>query len=864
MITTDLDTQREYIVTVRKDVDWKEIHNELVNDTSANDAVDSNIVPDRVCECCKERPNNPRNTHYHLTENEARKLRQDSRILAVQAVEDIPEPIPRAFQDGNFNRTSTQTGQQDNWGLLRHVNQTNIFQNLTSDPGGNYEYVLDGTDVDMVIVDTGIQVGHPEWNKTNYVAPTVYTGDDVQNVTGDGSDFFKRELTVNGVRIMAAGAVGGQTAVPDEWIRKVAQLFKWFTRPTSQTNSQFQELFIKTLRGDAGTYHAGFPTIQRTARGAGDDYSTNFLTDAGIIFWNLTNLYDTHVQNDMVWYLNSTGGPAGNGNEDAQEAIEHVFHTLHMHGLPAEDIKLYPYLASDWNTSDLYNAMVQAYDAGKWDPSGYQPPGSPDEWKTNGDAFEVAAKEYLYLLNFCMFDYTSLWQGGSLSPEWTDDMRTPAGIQANNPLGAEFFYTWIQPCISKIPLETIQSLFRNGDTGNPYAAGRSGYIADSETRLKQINWFTESNNVGTQPANFYTDTNGHGSHCIGTMAGKTFGWCKNSDIYNITLYANSGNNITWANTIDTLIDWHNAKPTLPDTGAKKPTVVNMSFGYVWYIRTTTSPNAISFDGTNYYDITGGRYRGVTHTDTLYADLRQYGINGEAQGGGVYGFPRKFASEDADVETLINNGIHVCCAAGNDSMKVDVPSGTDYNNYLTIDVGLNTYYIYYHRGGTPSIIEGGDTLSLPLQDNPVSDINEGFYVGASETTATIDGSVWKDNKTSFSQSGPGVNIYTAGRYIISAQPNNQGSSYFANSSYRQAKYSGTSMAAPQMCGMIGCLLQAHPDWTPIQVVNYFQNNAVANMRDTGLDNDYGLNTTIHGSANRIAYFPMNGQKKFGYN
>ena len=31
-----------------------------------------------------------------------------------------------------------------------------------------------------------------------------------------------------------------------------------------------KEQFIQTLSGDAGTYHAGFPTIQRVARGAGD------------------------------------------------------------------------------------------------------------------------------------------------------------------------------------------------------------------------------------------------------------------------------------------------------------------------------------------------------------------------------------------------------------------------------------------------------------------------------------------------------------------------------------------------------------------------------------------------------------------
>ena len=554
MIGTDLNQIREYIVTVKKDVDWRTVHDELINDTSTNDAVDSSIIPDRQCDVVKERAINPRNTHYNLSLSEAMRLRNDSRIISVQAVDEIPDIKPFAFQDGNFNRTSTSSGSQDNWGLLRHINLTNTFAGGTGDPGGTYDYVLDGTNVDQVIVDTGIQVGHPEWEDAN------------------------------------------------------------------------------------GT-----------------------------------------------------------------------------------------------------------------------------------------------------------------------------------------------------------------------------------TRLQQVDWSAISGVGFTQPANFYTDTNGHGTHCIGTMAGKTFGWCKNSDIYNITLYANSGNTISWSNTIDALIGWHNKKNDVNDAAyTGKPTVVNMSFGYVWYINTGVTPNEVQFqEGGTGYPITGGRYRGTAHTDTTYAALQNRGLIGEFQGSSTYGFPRKFASNDADVETLINNGIHVCCAAGNDSMKMDIPGGVDYDNYITIGVGASTYYLYYHRGGSPSVNEGGNTLSGPnaTEDNPAGDLNEGFMVGALENSDVFTELGYKDKKTTFSQSGPGVNIYTAGRYIISAQPNNQGSTYFANSSYRQAKYSGTSMAAPQMCGMIGCLLQAQPQWTPGQVKTYFESNAVANLNDTGNTDDYTTNTTIHGSPNRVAYFPMHGQKPF---
>ena len=311
------------------------------------------------------------------------------------------------------------------------------------------------------------------------VADPEYNNGSIIDVTGDGSDFFKREVTSNGVRIMGAGTVGGQTAVPDAWLEKVARMFDLFLDPNGASiNETYQRAMIQTLSGDTGTWHEGLPTIQRVARGAGADYTPNFLTDAGVISWNLTNLFDTHVQNDMVWYLNSTGDGYGDGDIDAQEVIEHVFHTLHMHGL-TDDIKLYSYLSADWATGPLYAAMEEAFDAGKWDPSGYQV--NPDDWKTDADAFEVAAKEYLYLLNFCMFEYTELWDGGSLAPEWADDMRTQAGIQANNPLGYAFHNTYIAPVISKPSLATIRSIFGDGNTpaqDDPSLAGVSGYVVD--------------------------------------------------------------------------------------------------------------------------------------------------------------------------------------------------------------------------------------------------------------------------------------------------------------------------------------------------------------------------------------------------
>ena len=320
----------------------------------------------------------------------------------------------------------------------------------------------------------------------------------VGNTVGYGSNFFTREVRTAGVRLVSAGTVGGQTAVPDAFIEKVARMFQLFTDSAGAgINADKQNQFIETLLGNTTSYHSSKPTIQRIARGAGGDYTPNFLNDAGIRSWGLEPLFDETVQNDMVWYLNSTGTP-GTGDEDAQEVIEHVFHTLHMHGLDAATLKMYPTISADWATSDLHAAMKEADDANMWNPSGYSP-----NWETDAGEFELGVKEYLYLLNFCMFDYSDLWSGGSLAPEWSDSVKTPAGIQANNPLGYALFNTNIADVISKPSLATIRTIFQDGDVGDPTVAGASGYSADAAISLTGN--FTVNSNTATLEINTAKD-----------------------------------------------------------------------------------------------------------------------------------------------------------------------------------------------------------------------------------------------------------------------------------------------------------------------------------------------------------------------
>ena len=74
-----------------------------------------------------------------------------------------------------------------------------------------------------------------------------------------------------------------------------------------------------------------------------------------------------------------------------------------------------------------------------------------------------------------------------------------------------------------------------------------------------------------------------------------------------------------------------------------------------------------------------------------------------------------------------------------------------------------------------------------------------------------------------------------------------------------------MASPQIAGMVCLLLQAHPDWTPTQVVNWMFNNATDKIFDGGDSTgaDYTTERSLWGAYERLAYFPLKGSKVFQY-
>jgi subtilisin family serine protease len=341
------------------------------------------------------------------------------------------------------------------------------------------------------------------------------------------------------------------------------------------------------------------------------------------------------------------------------------------------------------------------------------------------------------------------------------------------------------------------------------------------SRVQQINWATVSGLGFTQNANHYRDYDGHGTHCAGIAAGKTYGWAKGARIYSVKLNGlegsgDSGTGISVTYAFDCIKLWHASK------GGSRPTVVSMSWGY----------------GTYYNTVNSLTYRGVTYSDSNTTGdsnyrLSNYGLYPSSGGfSATYIANVRVSSVDVDIEELIAAGVIVCIAAGNRSTKVDVSSGADYNNYVSTDYGD----IYYHRG------------SSPYSDNA-------FIVGSMDST-TYDATY--DQKATYSETGPGVNIWAPGTNIMSATSNTNrwgggSQNYYNNASYKQTNISGTSMACPQVAGVVALLLQKYPSTTPAYAKYLIQTNASGDLYQTvptGVD--YSDTRSLLGSSKYVLY------------
>ena len=360
------------------------------------------------------------------------------------------------------------------------------------------------------------------------------------------------------------------------------------------------------------------------------------------------------------------------------------------------------------------------------------------------------------------------------------------------------------------------------------------------SRVVQFNWFSlnqqvtganagtylyETNGSYTDPSN--VEQNNHGMHVAGTVAGNSQGWARDANIYNIYPYSNGPNGslgsggLVW----DFIRAWHNSKPINPETGRRNPTVTNHSYNST--IRPGHATLSAGF----------GLIERFTYRGQLFDPGRELTV-AELQARGCYvngtnasmKIPIHFSTRFQDIEDAHDDGIISTGSGGNDSWKIVMPGDQDYNNiarcqYEVVAGTFVDFDFLIHRGSG-------------AQSGYINQITVGAL------SNDVD-----EAKADFSNCGNKITVYAAGEGIISSLLTG-GQADSRNGAYQLGKYQGTSMAAPQVCGILATFAEHWPNMNQYQALNYLINNAVEDeMYDTDLDDPMEIES-LQGGPNKI--------------
>jgi subtilisin family serine protease len=333
--------------------------------------------------------------------------------------------------------------------------------------------------------------------------------------------------------------------------------------------------------------------------------------------------------------------------------------------------------------------------------------------------------------------------------------------------------------------------------------------ASGALRVMQLDWFANHSGVtnpyaasGPLGAAFYADTGGHGTHCAGIAAGKTYGWAKNAHIYSLKVLSSGGpDSISVELACDLLKFWHQNK------GNNRPTVVNMSFGYSWNI--DGWDGAAAGDHGQHWDTFTNQMDVWNFGDPNFGSAMEVNYQVDI---GPYSYSqlgRRYSSVDAKIDQLTAAGVHVAIAAGNNSdvqYNYSDDANDNYNDFFSRPSWFGGFHVHYHRGSSPraSTVKGAEMVVSNIGVEIVN--NKEVLAGSSGCGEAMD------------INAPGTNITSSCSTDTStaAGGSRNVSDYPADPNFKIISLTGTSMAAPQVCGVACLYLQADPTLTPAEL------------------------------------------------
>ena len=342
----------------------------------------------------------------------------------------------------------------------------------------------------------------------------------------------------------------------------------------------------------------------------------------------------------------------------------------------------------------------------------------------------------------------------------------------------------------------------------------------NNSRFVQYQWFNELNSIvssidddsQTLPTGTITyrqgtaESKAHGIHVGSTVAGQYYGWAREANIYNMAItstYA-SGQRFSGLYVHDYLRAFHLYKAVNSTTGRRNPTITNHSYGHINYMQAD--------EGTfEFADLVSVTWRGTTYNsgNPNSSGWTQSGVEtdfGIRFGSGTNYYPAYSAAIAADVQDAIDDGVVFVGAAGNDNLLLAEHNDADWNNSLVYQYSASPQYsLYFCRGGAPN------TPDVPV-----------INVGALHNTRNFP-------RAPFTMYGPGITVFAPGVSILGAF----GNTGFADTKtgYGSGNYfnsiSGTSMASPQVCGVLATLATAKRRFAQSDAIGYIQRNSELN-------------------------------------
>jgi hypothetical protein len=689
--------KKEFIVTVKSYDVLESFYKDMKDDNPI-----SSFIPKRSVECLLQRPTS-RNTHYLLTDDEARRLAQDPRVESVIIkVKGLGVKTKlHSDQIGIWNRSSNIAVDQKNYGLYRISLENNIpgwgSESVTSEEISNIKINATGKNVDIIVLDETAYPDHSEFEE-RLIQYDWYDQLD-EYVRGDGVLITDVERVNNQAIITTAsphrlkvGEVINVTCTSDNSFSVIGATVNNIPSPNQ---IRYSNAGINVNQSSATGFWRGVYQYSNY------DGPNNHATHVAAVIGGNTQGW---ARNANIYNLKHNANSQDYDNFDYPDSdllIDYVRQFHNRKSINPETGRKNPTIVNNsWgfgaDVAFLSNPYTD-YQFSRFSKLFYR------------GSFVESAGPIVDTGISGVCSGTDLLEEINTSPESGNRVVTSGGdIVSVNPITFE-------------NSERINLV----DLGSPTISSADG-VDEYDDAYWTVSLPFNISYLGSSYSTIYVTSNSFITFGTGSVAfflgyglpaaRKIFISAGDRSVDAVYAGVTSGTEGE-GNRVYT-IRWEGydgAYGNLEGNGVE--TIWEMKF----YEET---PAQIDI-----HIVTNSNYR-AEFTDE---ELQSYGLNMSGPPS-----PYRNVAMDADISDAINEGIIFVGSAGNSSAKIEVEDGIDYDNYF-VDNGLP---IYYHRGSTP-----GSSSSV-------------ICVGEVSSVST-------ESKSQNSNTGPRVDLYAPGENVISA-------------------------------------------------------------------------------------------------